>query len=567
MLTELRISHFALIDRLHLELAAGFQVLTGETGAGKSILIDAIAILVGGRATADHIRSEAEESILEATFSLPPSHPVLGELRAQGLQTDGETDVIVRRILSRTGRHRIYLNDSAIPLHTLQRLAGTLVDIHGQHDQQSLLSPKIQLEALDAFGDLTELRGRVATLYESWRLRQAEAEAAERDAREAHAQEDLIRFQYDEIAGADLKMGEEEALVNERQRLAHAQRLAALGQEAYEALYGADQSVLSGLARVAERVTTLAGIDEEQAEWRALCDGAMVQLRELAHHLKEYYEQLEESPDRLEQIETRLDRLQRLKKKYGTTVEGLLTKARALEQELDAVSNSDARSAELHDLAARDARQLAALGEELTIARRQAAGQMEVQIKKELQALCMDQTHVQIEITTNLDGRIGVTGRDRVEFLLSANPGEPVMPLAKVASGGELSRLMLAIKTVMAGKDTVPVLIFDEIDTGIGGAVAAVMGRRLRELSAYHQVLCITHLPQIASQATFHYRVDKAVEKKRTTTRVTALDAPSRHEEIARMIGGLSITKAVRDTAAQMIGEADPPKPTPSSLS
>jgi len=178
MLTELRISHFALIDRLHLELAAGFQVLTGETGAGKSILIDAIAILVGGRATADHVRSEAEESILEATFSLPPSHPVLGELRAQGLQTDGETDVIVRRILSRTGRHRIYLNDSAIPLHTLQRLAGTLVDIHGQHDQQSLLSPKMQLEALDAFGDLTELCGRVATLYESWRLRQAEAEAA-----------------------------------------------------------------------------------------------------------------------------------------------------------------------------------------------------------------------------------------------------------------------------------------------------------------------------------------------------------------------------------------------------
>ena len=331
MLTELRISHFALIDRLHLELAAGFQVLTGETGAGKSILIDAIAILVGGRATADHIRSEAEESILEATFSLPPSHPVLGELRAQGLQTDGETDVIVRRILSRTGRHRIYLNDSAIPLHTLQRLAGTLVDIHGQHDQQSLLSPKMQLEALDAFGDLTGVaRAGGDPLRERAVQVRRRRKQPERDARDTHAQEDLIRFQYDEIAGADLKMGEEEALVNERQRLAHAQRLAALGQEAYEALYGADQSVLSGLACVAERVTTLAGIDEEQAEWRALCDGAMVQLRELAHHLKEYHEQLEESPDRLEQIETRLDRLQRLKKKYGTTVEGLLTKARAL---------------------------------------------------------------------------------------------------------------------------------------------------------------------------------------------------------------------------------------------
>ena len=397
---------------------------------------DAIAILVGGRAIADHIDRKPKSPSWKLRF--PFFRPIRSSVSSCPRVADGWRDGRDRALhfvayrappdLSQRQRHS---------LHTLQRLAGTLVDIHGQHDQQSLLSPKIQLEALDAFGDLTDLRGRVATLYESWRLRQAEAEAAERDARDAHAQEDLIRFQYDEIAGADLKMGEEEALVNERQRLAHAQRLAALGQEAYEALYGADQSVLSGLARVAERVTTLAGIDEEQAEWRALCDGAMVQLRELAHHLKEYHEQLEESPDRLEQIETRLDRLQRLKKKYGTTIEGLLTKARALEQELDAVSNSDARSAELHDLAARDARQLAALGEELTIARRQAAGQMEVQIKKELQALCMDQTHVQIEVTTNLDGRIGVTGRDRVEFLLSANPGEPVMPLAKVASGGE----------------------------------------------------------------------------------------------------------------------------------
>jgi DNA repair protein RecN (Recombination protein N) len=557
MLTELRITNFALIDRLTLELSSGFQVLTGETGAGKSILVDAIAILIGGRATADHIRSEAEESILEATFSLPHSHPVLDELCDQGLQAAGETDVIVRRILSRTGRHRIYINGSAIPLHTLQRLAGTLVDIHGQHDQQSLLSPKMQLEALDAFGDLTELRGRVATLYESWRVRQAEAEAAEQDARHAHAEEDLIRFQYDEIAGADLKMGEDEALVNERQRLAHAQRLAAVGQEAYEALYGADQSVLSGLARVAEGVTTLAGIDETQAEWRTLCDGAMVQLRELAHHLKEYHEQLDESPDRLEQVEARLDRLQRLKKKYGTTIEGLLNKAQALEQQLDVLSHSDARSAELHDLAARDARQLTELGEQLAIARRRAAGQMEIQIKKELQALRMEGTRVQIDVTTNRDGHIGVSGGDRVEFLLSTNPGEPVMPLAKVASGGELSRLMLAIKTVMAERDTVPVLIFDEIDTGIGGAVAAVMGRRLRGLSAYHQVLCITHLPQIASHATSHYRVEKAVEKKRTTARVMALDGSSRREEIARMIGGLSITKAVRDTAAQMIGEAD----------
>ena len=558
MLTELRIAHFALIDRLSLQFSTGFHVLTGETGAGKSILVDAIALLIGGRASTDQIRSDAEEATLEASFTLPASSPLLHELRDQELLGADDTDIIVRRILSRSGRHRLYLNGSLTPLHTLQRLAGTLVDIHGQHDQQSLLSPKRQLELLDAFGDLIALRQRVTRQYEVWRHRQRELSEAERVFHERCTQEDLIRYQYEELVEADLKPAEDEALIAERGRLAHVRRLVELGQQAYDVLYAADQSVLAGLALVGERVKELVTIDPEQSEWSAISQGAVVQLRELAHRLNAYRQQLDQDPDRLIQVEERLDHIQRLKKKYDTTLDGLVIKTSELKQQLDAFCSSEKRCADLRDLVAVDLRELASLSEQLTHGRRRASEQLQQRITKELSALRMDQTALHIQVIPTEEESIGPTGRDRIEFLFSANPGEPLMPLAKVASGGELSRMMLAIKTVLADTDTVPVLIFDEIDTGIGGAVATVMGQRLRALAKYHQVLCITHLPHIASHATSHYLVEKISEKKRTVTRVTLLDRAARQAEIARMVGGLTVTKAVRETAAQMINEADP---------
>lgn len=558
MLTELRIAHFALIDRLSLQFSSGFHVLTGETGAGKSILVDAIALLIGGRASTDQIRSDAEEATLEASFTLPASSPLLHELRDQELLGADDTDIIVRRILSRSGRHRLYLNGSLTPLHTLQRLAGTLVDIHGQHDQQSLLSPKRQLELLDAFGDLIALRQRVTRQYEVWRHRQRELSEAERVFHERRTQEDLIRYQYEELVEADLKPAEDEALIAERGRLAHVRRLVELGQQAYDVLYAGDQSVLAGLALVGERVKELVTIDPEQSEWSAISQGAVVQLRELAHRLNAYRQQLDQDPDRLIQVEERLDHIQRLKKKYDTTLDGLVIKTSELKQQLDAFCSSEKRCADLRDLVAVDLRELASLSEQLTHGRRRASEQLQQRITKELSALRMDQTALHIQVIPTEEESIGPTGRDRIEFLFSANPGEPLMPLAKVASGGELSRMMLAIKTVLADTDTVPVLIFDEIDTGIGGAVATVMGQRLRALAKYHQVLCITHLPHIASHATSHYLVEKISEKKRTVTRVTLLDRACRQAEIARMVGGLTVTKAVRETAAQMINEADP---------
>lgn len=557
MLTELRITNFALIDRLSLQFSTGFHVLTGETGAGKSIVVDAIAVLVGGRATADLIRADAEEAILEASFSLAASNPALDELREQGIVAVDETVVIVRRILSRSGRHRIYLNGNLVPLHTLQRLAGTLVDIHGQHDQQSLLAPKTQLDLLDACGQLLDLRARVSRQYQVWHDGQQELEDADRVFHERQRQEELIRFQYRELLDADLKTGEDETLEAERQRLAHARRLAELGQDAYDLLYGNDQSVLAGLARVEERLTVLAGIDSEQSEWPTLCESVAIQLRELSHRLHEYRQQLDEDPDRLRQIEERLDHIQRLKKKYEATIEGLLSKADTLEHQLDALSSLENRCTALRERVVEDRQALMSLAEQLTAGRKRAAERLEKRITQELRALRMDPIRVHIEVVPLEEGSLGPMGRDRVEFLFSANPGEPLAPLAKVASGGELSRLMLAIKTVLADTDTVPVLIFDEVDTGIGGAVATVMGQRLRALAGYHQVFCITHLPQIASHATSHWLVEKAMEKKRTVTRITPLDSAARQGEIARMVGGLSITNAVRATAAQMISEAD----------
>jgi DNA repair protein RecN (Recombination protein N) len=558
MLTELRISNFAVIDRLGLNFSSGFHVLTGETGAGKSILVDAIALLIGGRGSVDQIRSDADEAVLEASFSIPAEGPIADRFRTLDLLKPGATELIIRRILSRTGRHRIYVNAVLTPLHALEHLAGTLVDIHGQHEQQSLLSSQAQMNAVDAFGHLNGLRQEYAEQYARWHARRRELEEAERLAVDQAAREELLHFQYRELEGADLRPGEEEMLAAERDRLAHARRLAELQHEAYELLYDSDTSILGRLGIVADRLRDFEKIDPQTREWMELSHGATAHLQELAQQLRSYRERLDEDPDRLGHIEERLDRLQRLRKKYGGTIDSLLSRARDLKRQIDDLAAAETRTADLRLAVEQNWRRVQELAQRLSDRRRTVAREMEAQVEAELAALRMD--HTQFRITVRMgteEVELGPTGRDHIEYLLSANQGEPLQPLARVGSGGELSRVMLAIKTVLAETDRVPVLVFDEVDAGIGGAVAAVMGRRLRALSGYHQVFCLTHLPQIASQAMAHFRVHKALVKKRTVTRVIHLDSDGRRDEIARMLGGLAITKAVRDTAAEMIEEAE----------
>lgn len=561
MLTELRIANFAVIEQLSLEFGPGFHVLTGETGAGKSILVDALALLVGGRPSVDQIRAGAEEAELQAAFTLSSESPLAVRLREEELLGADETDVIVRRVLSRSGKNRLYLNGRLAPLHQLQRLAGTLVDIHGQHDQQSLLAAETQLAALDAFGSLGELRQTYVQRYLAWKAAQQALDAAVQLAEDRQAKEDFLRFQCQELAEAHLKAGEEEELGAERRRLSHMQRLGELSDEAYGALYESEAAVLGILGMIAERLKQLAEIDPGTEDWAGACARATAELKELAGSLRGYRQGLEHDPERLAEIESRLDLLHKLKRKYGgpsATLDDLLHKAAALQAEVAALDSSEEQLAALRAQAAAAATATEAAAGKLTEGRTKAAKKLQGRVKAELKDLRMDKTAFDIRLTTDPRPEgLGPAGRDHAEFLLSANPGEPLQPLAKVASGGELSRVMLALKTVLAQTDGVPVLIFDEVDAGIGGAVAAVMGRRLRELGRFHQVFCITHLPQVASQAGRHFLVEKAVVGQRTVTSARLLDRKGRLEEVARMLGGLAITKAVRQTAAELLAEGE----------
>jgi len=557
MLAELRIVNFALIEQLSLQFQSGFTVLTGETGAGKSLLIDAIALLVGGRASTDQIRSGEDEAQLEAAFHLPDTHPLLQRLRLHEIIGQNESELILRRVLSRSGRHRVYVNGSLCPLRVLEELGGTLVDIHGQHEQQSLLATAKQLDALDAFGRLFELRGRYEQAYQGWKELRTQLDALQRDVVDRARREDMLRFQAQEIEQAGLLPDEEERLRSERQRLVHAHRLRELAHEAHAELQADEQGVLTRLGRIGRVLAELAQTDPAMGDCEQAAAESAIQLKELAGRLRDYVQQLEADPDRQAVVEDRLDLIQRLKKKYGGSVEAVFVTGRQVQEELQLLDNREERTAELTARLDEEARRLRTLAQQLSKKRIEAAKRMTTLVEAELVALKMEQAIFQVTVSSDESAEgLGPAGRDRVEFLLSSNPGEPPRPLGRVASGGELSRIMLALKTVLAEMDQVPVLVFDEIDTGVGGAVAAAMGTRLRKLGAFHQVFCITHLPQVASHAEHHLLVEKGLESQRTSTSVRALKGMGREEEIARMLSGLTITKKVRETAAELIAGA-----------
>ena len=557
MLAELRIVNFALIEQISLQFQSGFTVLTGETGAGKSLLIDAIALLVGGRASTDQIRSGEDEAQLEAAFHLPDTHPLIQRLRLHEIIGQNESELILRRVLSRSGRHRVYVNGSLCPLRVLEELGGTLVDIHGQHEQQSLLATAKQLDALDAFGRLFELRGRYEQVYQAWKELRTQLDALQSDVVDRARREDLLRFQAREIEQAGLLPDEEERLRHERQRLVHAHRLRELAHEAHVELQADEQAVLTRLGRIGRTLAELAQTDPTMGDCEQAATESSIQLKELAGRLRDYAQQLEADPDRQAVVEDRLDLIQRLKKKYGGSVEAVFMTGTRVQEELQLLDNREERTAELTVRLDEEVRRLRTLAQQLSKKRIDAGKRMTTLVGAELVALKMVQAIFQVMVSSDESAEgLGPAGRDRVEFLLSSNPGEPPRPLGRVASGGELSRIMLALKTVLAEMDQVPVLVFDEIDTGVGGAVAAAMGTRLRKLGVFHQVFCITHLPQVASQADHHLLVEKGLEGQRTSTSVRALKGMEREEEIARMLGGLTITKKVRETAAELIAGA-----------
>jgi DNA repair protein RecN (Recombination protein N) len=557
MLTELRITNFAVIERLSLTIDSGFTVLTGETGTGKSLLIDAVALLVGGRAASDQIRFGEDEAQLEASFEIPLSHPLLHRLRAREILGLQDSQLIIRRIIARSGKNRVYLNGVLSPVHVLEEFAGTLIDIHGQHDQQSLLSNPAQLEVLDAFGRLFELRSRYRSTHRDWvRFREERTELAAR-LQQRSQQEDLLRFQQQELDEAACRIGEEELLQAERHRLGSSRRLVELTSEAQERIQGDVHGILTNLVSMERVLEELAHIDPEMESTVRLASEAKVFLKEVADSLRGYAEGLDADPMRLSAIEDRLTVIQKIKKKYGGTIEGVLETHNRVKHELEQLMGVGGELDRYDRLIDEQQRNMSVLARALSEKRADAAQRLTKLVGKELNTLKMRSVRFLVQVIPNGPDEIyGPDGADRVEFLLSTNAGEPLKPMSRVASGGELSRVMLALKSVLADVDHVPVLVFDEIDTGVGGAVAAMIGKRLRELGRYHQVLCITHLPQVASQAQHHFSVEKSEVKGRTVTTVRSLTGMSRESEIARMLGGERITQKTRSAAAELIAGA-----------
>ena len=557
MLTELRISNFAVLEQVTLTLDAGFTVLTGETGAGKSLLIDALSLLVGGRASSDQIRFGADEAQLEASFQIPSGHPIARKLRDQGILGEEDLQIVIRRVIARSGRNRVYLNGVMSPVHVLEEFGGTLLDIHGQHDQQSLLASQAQLDALDAFGRLHDVRGRYRTAHGEWtRLRQ-ERDALAGKIQQVAQREDYLSFQRQELDDATLMPGEEEALQGERRRLGSSQRLNDLAAEVQERIQGEQGGILINLSLVERALGELAQIDPAMQGVVRIAADAKVLVREVADCLRGYADRLDNDPMRLTAIEDRLALIQKLKKKYGGTVEAVLETHRRVREELEGLQHSDEQLDRYNRLIHEGLQEVVRTARELTDKRTDAAKRMTKIVRRELDTLKMGQTQFTVQVLTGEgEHAYGTEGADRVEFVLSPNVGEPLKPLSRVASGGEVSRVMLALKSALAGADRVPVMVFDEIDTGVGGAVAAAIGIRLRELGRFHQVLCVTHLPQVASQANHHWCVEKSQVKNRTMTSVRLLSSIEQESEIARMLGGSTVTKKVRETAAELIAGA-----------
>lgn len=575
MLAEITITNLAIIEELNLKFAPGFNVLTGETGAGKSIILDALGLLLGGRAQSDLIRAGADETRVEGIFLLDPiSHDLLASHLEENGITIEDNALIVARELHRAGRTTGRINGRAVTGAVLQQIGDKLVDIHGQSEHLSLLRPKEHIDLLDRYGNLWEQRAEVAKHVRQLRKVRQELKDLQKDARETARKIDRLTFVIQEINEAKLKVGEEEELKTERDLLAHAETRATLADDAYHALYGGGEDEKGALDLLTEAVQAVRGLEKYDPEIKATLEqaestGALMD--DLARTLRGYRDSIEFNPKRLEHIEDRLDLIFRLKRKYGDTIEQVLEFGATSAQELDAVTHAEERMNELREQDARLVEQAGALAEKLSRARHAAAEKLSREIEVELQDLGMQKAKFgvalnRVEDTNGLivgDKRFSFesSGIDKVEFLVSPNPGEPLKPLAKIASGGETSRMMLALKAVLGAADRTPTLIFDEIDQGIGGRIGGVVGKKLWALTASqngtghhaHQVLCITHLPQIASYGDAHFHIRKAIVDERTITQADVLKDKHRIEELAGMLG--AVTETNRASAREMLRE------------
>ncbi len=553
MLTELHIRNFALIDNLRLEAGPGLSVLTGETGGGKSIIVDAMAAALGERTGAEAVRTGADKCVVEAVFDIGDSPHAAEVAIGRGCEPEDGL-LILSREIAREGRSQCRVNGRPVTASVLRDITARLIDLHGQHEHQSLLSVPLHIETLDAWlgGEAADARVRARSVYEELATVTSERDRLQTDERERARLLDLYRFQSDEITAANLQPSEEEELATERNRLANAERLRAGASEIYDSL-GAEGAAADRLSAAASAAEKMAEIDPSAGPIAEAINSALYGAQEAVLAIRDYQDAIDADPARLEQIEDRLDLIRTLKRKYGDTIGDILRYGTDLGGKIDELTHSDERSQQLESRIDILREELSAVSRALTSLRTSAAPDFEKAIERELADLAMEKTRFQVSIQR---AEPGPTGADAVEFLISPNPGEPTKPLAKIASGGEMSRIMLALKTVTRKAD-VPVIVFDEIDTGIGGTTAQVLGDKLASLASRCQVLCVTHLPQVASKATSHIAVEKLVADGRTCVRVKTLDREGRVGELARMLGGDEGSQAAALHAREMLAVAN----------
>lgn len=556
MLKELNIRNLAVIDDLRVAFPEGLSIISGETGAGKSVIMEAVGLLQGDRASTDWIRSSEDAAVVEALFHVGDRPEILDRLEEMGFERADE--IIVKRILSRTGRNRAYVNDTLSTLNALSLLGGALVNICSQHEHQSLLDAGRHLAILDNYGGLGALKTAYGEFYERDRGIGECIAALEKRREERLRTEEFLRFQLREIGDGKIVAGEDEALQEERTLLVHGRKLREMAEEAHALLASGEGDILEKLDTVMALIKQIKQIDRNVPLSPEQVEEAYYALQDASLLLRDYGKGVHFDPERIEAIEERLEYLGRMKRKYGGTLAAVLKRRDELETELkgllSAEEDLDAARKERTSLSPR---LLEAAGD-LSARRKKAAQSMEKEIETELRSLCMENTRFRVVFHRAFAGgedgiSLSPEGADEVEFFISPNVGEELKPLNRIASGGELSRITLAIRKVLAGTSEVRTIVFDEVDAGIGGAAAEAVGKKLRDAAAHHQVLCITHLPQIACFGESHFLVEKTVSGGRAKTAIRRLSEKERLEEVARMLGGTRISEKAREHASEML--------------
>jgi DNA repair protein RecN (Recombination protein N) len=544
MLKELRIKNLAIIDDLKVRFEEGLNILTGETGAGKSIIVDSLGLALGGRGQSDLVRSGEKEAVVQAYFERAGG----SELPDLGIDMSGE--VILRRTISASGRSRAYINDTMVSLQSLAQAGRSLVDIHGQHEHQSLLAVDRHRLFLDAFGRLQDDAARVGMLFrEVADMRRELSDLKEKVKERAHRL-DLLRFQIREIDGSSLRAGEKEELDEKRTVMSNLARLRELAETAYSSIYSSEGSCIERLSDIIMKVREMSSVDSSVSEILSILESGLPLIEDAAVSLRRCRDKYDVEPGSLTEIEDRLDVLRKLEKKYGEGIENIIRYRDNAEKELEELELADEKIDTFETGLVEKQAELLGLANSLSEKRKRTARGIEELVMKELRELAFGKAEFVIDVTTDA---ISAHGMDKVEFLFSANPGEVPRPLARIASGGELSRVMLALKSILADFDSIPVLIFDEVDAGIGGKTAVSVGKKLRAIANKRQVLCATHLPQIASQGDFHLKIEKAQRGGRVSVEVKELSGPERVTEVARMLSG-KVTEVSLKHAEELIG-------------